>query len=144
MTLVKFKKPGNSFPTIFDEFMKDFWTDIPGDSGSAGFLPSTNVWEEDNKYNIELSAPGFNKEDIKVEVGNKVMTISGEHKAENEKEEKNYTRKEFSYGSFKRTFTLPENVNADNINAKYENGILKLAIPKKETEVKAAKQIEVS
>lgn len=141
MTLVKFKRPGYHYPNIFDDFFKDF----QHKSGSATFLPSTNIWEDENKFNVELSAPGFTKEDIKVEVEENQMTISGEHKTENEQTEKTFTRKEFSYGSFKRSFTLPETVDTENINAKYENGILKLELPKKEVEVaKAAKQIQVS
>lgn len=144
MTLVKFRKPRYAYPTVFDEFFKDFWSE-GGTSGSASFVPSTNVWEDDDKFNIELSAPGFNKEDIKVEVEENVLTIAGEHKTEAEKTEKTYTRKEFSFGSFKRSFTLPETVNAENINAKYENGILRMELPKKTVEVsKATKQIEIS
>lgn len=145
MTLVKFKRPGYQYPNIFDDFFKDIWNENQHKSGAATFLPSTNVWESEKQFNIELSAPGFNKEDIKVEVEENLMTISGEHKAEEEKTEKTFTRKEFSYGSFKRSFTLPETVNTENINAKYENGILKLELPKKEVEAtKATKQIQVS
>lgn len=145
MTLVKFKRPGYNYPNIFDEFFRDMWSENQHKSGAATFLPSTNIWEDENKFNIELSAPGFTKEDIQVEVEENVMTISGEYKTENEQTDKTFTRKEFSYGSFKRSFTLPENVNTENIGAKYENGILKLELPKKEVEVaKTTKQIQVS
>ncbi len=145
MTLVKFKRPGYNHPTIFDEFFRDFWNESQQKGGSATSLPSTNIWEDKDKFNIELSAPGFTKEDIKIEVEDDIMTISGEHKTESKQTEKTFTRKEFNYGSFKRSFTLPENVDTESINAKYENGILKLELPKKETEVeKATKQIQVS
>lgn len=145
MTLVKFRKPRYTYPTVFDEFFKDIWNDANGTSGSASYVPSTNVWEDKDKFNVELSAPGYTKEDIKVEIDDNVLTVSAEHKTEAEKAEKTYTRKEFSYGSFKRSFTLPETVNTESINAKYENGILRLELPKKEVEVnKAAKKIDIS
>jgi len=110
-------------------FGNDFFAKEP-----ASFVPAVNVSEEADKFNVELSAPGFEKNDFKIEVNKDRLTVSGEHKVETEKKETNFTRKEFSYGSFQRSFTLPENVNTEAIDAKYENGILKLVLPKKEKE----------
>ena len=93
---------------------------------------------------VELSAPGFDKNDFKLEVKDGVLTIFGKHEAEKEVKEKNYTRKEFNYGTFQRSFSLPQEVNEEAIDAKYENGILKVALPKKEETKKATKEIKIS
>lgn len=95
-------------------------------------VPAVNVKETDNGFEIELAAPGMTKKDFNITVDNHVMTISSEKKEE-KKEEKDtdYTRREFSYSSFSRSFTLPENVVEDDIKATYEEGILKLNMGKK-------------
>lgn len=151
MTLVKFKRPaGNRYITspffpatmndIFDNFLTNNW---PSED-RANFLPATNIAEDDKAFIIELSAPGFNKTDVKVEVENNTLTITGEHKEEKKEDGKNFTRKEFNYGSFKRSFTLPENVNTDSVEAKYENGILNIVLPKKmEEKNTAVKEVKV-
>ena len=97
-------------------------------------LPAVNVKETPENFIVEMAAPGMKKEDFKVELNNNVLTISSEQKQENEeKENDRYTRKEFSYQSFQRSFQLSrEAVDADNIQAKYENGVLHLTIPKRE------------
>lgn len=112
----------------------------------AANLPSVNINETEKSFNIELAAPGFNKNDFNIEVDdNGVLSISAEVKAEKKEEEKNYTRKEFSYNSFSRSFRLPENANADNVDAAFENGVLKLTLPKKETTpVKHARTIKIA
>jgi len=144
MTLVTFNRPNKSIINksmgLFDEFVTDLFN-----RDFAGHVPAVNVAEVENGYTIDVSAPGFSKEDFKLQIEEGVLTISGEHKTETEKETKNYTRKEFNYGSFKRSFTLPESVNIDNINAKYENGILKLSLAKKQEEInKASKEIKIA
>lgn len=150
MTLLTINKPNRSgisrnklfqtFPGVFDEFFNDF---IKNDS--AAYVPAVNIAENANDFTVDLSAPGFSKEDFKVEVEDSVLTVSGEHKTESKNENSNYTRKEFSYNSFKRSFTLPENVDEENINGKYENGILKLTLAKKaEAVVKATKEIKIA
>ena len=92
-----------------------------------------------------MAAPGFSKDEFRIELNNDLLTISSEKKVENEtKEGENFTRREFSYQSFSRSFTLPNTVNSDKIGAKYENGILKVLIPKKEeAKPKPAKQIKI-
>lgn len=147
MTLLKLNRPYVGFrttPTVNslmeNLFKNDFWGEE-----YAGFVPSVNVAETDNGFEMEVSAPGFEKENFKVEVEKNILTISGEHKMEESKTEKNFTRKEFSYGSFKRTFTLPESANTENINAKYDKGILKIEIAKHEqAKVKPIKEIKIS
>lgn len=109
-------------------FSNRFFRDLPLD---GEWVPAVNIIETDNNYAIELSAPGLKKDDFKVEVENGVLNISAETKEEREEEGKNYTRQEFSYNAFSRSFTLPENTSEEKIGAKYEDGILKLTLAKK-------------
>ncbi|WP_370899745.1 Hsp20/alpha crystallin family protein [Chryseobacterium gossypii] len=108
-------------------------------------LPSVNVKETEDRYEIEVAAPGVNKEDFKIELHGNLLRISSESKTEHEdKDEKgNYTRREFNYRSFNRSFTLPDSVDDQNIEADYQNGILKIQIPKKENTRQSARQITI-
>jgi HSP20 family protein len=107
-------------------------------------VPAVNVRETEKNFEIELAAPGRSKKDFNITVDNGVLTISSEKKEEKEQKEKNYTRKEFGYSSFSRAFTLPENVNEDDVKANYEDGLLKLSLAKQvATQSKAKKAIEV-
>lgn len=94
-------------------------------------IPSVNVKENERLYTIEMAVPGFKKEEFNLRVENGILFISGENKSEKEEKNENYTRKEFNYSTFSRSFSLPENANQDKIEAKYENGLLKLEILKK-------------
>jgi HSP20 family protein len=126
----------NSLPTMFDDFFTkdlfDWRTSNFSNTGST--LPAVNVKETADSYEVEMAAPGMNKEDFKIELDNNTLTISSETKSENEeKDGERYARKEFSYQSFQRSFQLAkEVVDSDNIQARYENGVLKLSIPKRE------------
>lgn len=107
--------------------------------------PSVNVVETKNAFGLEVAAPGMKKEDFKVEVKDGCLVISAETKAEKEQKEENYTRKEFNYQAFTRSFWLPENVKADDIKATYMDGILKLNVPKIKVEKEEpAKSVKVS
>jgi HSP20 family protein len=107
-------------------------------------VPAVNVKETEQNVEIEVAAPGLSKKDFKISVDNGVLTISSEKKEEKEEKEKDYTRKEFSYSSFSRSFTLPENINEDDVKANYEDGLLRLNVAKKTvTQPKAKKAIEV-
>lgn len=107
-------------------------------------VPAVNVKESEKAFEIELAAPGLAKKDFEITVDKGMLTISCEKKEEKEEKEKNYTRKEFSYSSFSRSFTLPENVNEEDVKAYYEDGILKLQIAKKAIgATKPKKAIEV-
>jgi HSP20 family protein len=145
-------KRGSLFPTfgsVFDDFFNkdlfDWSTKNFSEVGST--LPSVNVKESDSDYKIELAAPGLKKEDFKVELDHHVLTISSEKKEEKEeKDEKgNYTRREFNYSSFRRSFTLPEeSIESGQIEAAYQDGILKITVPKKAPSApKTSKTIEV-
>ena len=108
------------------------------------FIPAVNIFENYKAFNLEFKAPGYQKENCKVTLDNEVLTVSAEISNEESVTEKNYSRKEFVLNSFKRSFTIPEIVNSVGMEAKYENGILKVLLPKKETTIKPpAKEITV-
>lgn len=134
------KRPRAIFPSIFSDF---FDTDrFPGRNFFNGDVnvPAVNIKERDKDFRIELAAPGFNKEDIKIDLEENVLTISGEKKAEKKEEEGEYTRQEFSYSSFSRSFTLPENSNAEKLEGEYKDGIVQLTLPKKVNGKEASKK----
>ncbi|MDN3668093.1 Hsp20/alpha crystallin family protein [Echinicola jeungdonensis] len=107
-------------------------------------VPTVNTIEKPKAYELEMAAPGLEKKDFKIQLDNQVLTISSEKSEEKEENEKGSSRKEFSFHSFCRSFSLPENVLEDKIEAKYENGILKIIIPKaKETSVQPTHQISI-
>lgn len=107
-------------------------------------MPAVNIKETDKSYEVELAAPGLTKQDFKITTEEGVLTVSAEKHEEKEMEEKDYTRKEFEYSSFSRSFTLPNNVIEEDIKAAYEHGILRLTISKRvATPPKARKAIEV-
>ncbi|ULQ56576.1 Hsp20/alpha crystallin family protein [Flavihumibacter rivuli] len=107
-------------------------------------MPAINIAETPVNYQIELVAPGFKKTDFKVKVEDDMLHISAESSSETTREEKNYTRKEYLRNSFSRSFTLPENAQDDGIQAQYEDGILKLMVPKKAVAAeKKTKSIDV-
>lgn len=130
MTLVRFT--GNPFiDRFFDTDLMD-WTS-KNFSKTNTTLPSVNVKENDNEFGIEVAVPGFEKSDFNIEVHNDVLTISSEKQEEKEtNESERYTKREFSYQAFTRSFTLPESADSDNVSANYDKGILTVSIPKKE------------
>lgn len=133
MSVVKWKKD-DLFPT-FDSLWDDFFNKEVFNRGVelGTRIPAVNVSETDTSYHVEVAIPGYKKEDFDIDIDNNILTISSEQK--NEKEEydgKKATRREFSYSSFQRSFQIPENVNEDSIAASYEDGILKLNLPKTE------------
>lgn len=155
--LTKRKRNGNSgrLPLLRNDlFLNSFFApatllDIEDVFFNGGIVsPPANIIETDNEFKVDFSVPGMKREDFKVDVDNGCLTISSEKKEEEENEEKenkNYRRREFSYSSFSRTFSLPDNVDENNINAKYDNGVLEVTIPKKEVKLsKPKKQIQVT
>jgi HSP20 family protein len=113
---------------------------------SRNSMPAVNVSEDEKSYEIEVAAPGFHKEDIHINIDDDVLTISGEIKRE-EKEGGNgrqYSRREYTYNAFTRSFTLPDDTNQDQISAHYENGILKMMIPKSKQQAKPQKEIRIN
>lgn len=130
MTLIRTEKPRyNPFENMLGRFLdEDFFTDLRNEAHN---LPAVNMAEKDEEYELELAVPGMKKSDFKIEVDNNMLTISAEKESKDKKEENGYFRREFNFSSFQRSFTLPEGkVDEDNIKAKYENGVLKVNIPK--------------
>lgn len=134
-------------PAVLDDFFKP-WNEW-FDHGSSFFgrvmtVPAVNIIETKNEYNVSLAIPGMKKEDFNIDVEGNMITISSEQEESKEENEKMYTRKEYNYSSFSRSFTLPEEVNKENIEATYEEGVLKLMLPKKEeAKLAAGKHIAV-
>jgi HSP20 family protein len=106
-------------------------------------MPAVNVRENKNAFKLDVAAPGFKKEDFKLEMHNGYLTISGESKEEKEDKDEKYTRQEYRYNSFSRSFSVPENVNSDGISAEYADGVLKVTLPKKVPGEKPVTQITV-
>jgi HSP20 family protein len=144
MSLVRFS---NQMPSLFDRFLENDLFDWSNRNYSTTntTLPAVNIKEDNDGFEVEMSVPGLDRKDFNIELNNSVLTISSEKKVENEtKEGQRFARREFSYQSFSRSFTLPDTVEDDKIKAKYENGILSVSIPKKEeAKPKPAKQIEI-
>lgn len=147
------KSNGNLFPSIpslFDDFFTKDWLDstLATWRTSGATLPAVNVRETNENFSIEVAVPGMKRNDFKVELDNNVLTISSQREDSHEEKvnDSNYTRREFSYQSFQRSFTLPERkVMGDKISARYADGILYVSIPKsEEAKAKPAKQIAVS
>lgn len=140
-TLVK----SNRFPS-FRSMMADFWN-ADGFFNKPifdnEFLPAVNIRDKEDSYELEVSAPGFKKEDFKVSTDDGMLTISAETSSENEEENEHYTRKEFSRSSFSRSFNLPENVVEEQIKAKYNDGLLQIALKKSGAGKRKAKQISI-
>lgn len=147
MSLIKRENYSPSWPGFFNDFLNRDWYDWSNQNFSLTntTIPSVNIKENENEFEVEMAAPGMTKDDFRIELNNSVLTISSEKQSENKsKEGENVTRREFSYQSFSRSFTLPVIVETDKITAKYENGLLRVNIPKKEeAKPKPLKQIKV-
>lgn len=137
----------SNWPTPGGSLLSDFFDDNRFASPwlRSNSLPAVNVKETNKAFEVELAAPGFNKKDFSISVDDGLLTVSAESRQESEKKEDNYTRREFGYTSFSRAFNLPANTNEEDISAKYEEGILKLSIAKKQQgESKLKKAIEIN
>jgi HSP20 family protein len=137
-----------SLPSLLEDFFNRDWADSTlANRNYSATLPAVNVRETNEDYLIEVAAPGMNRNEFKVELDNNVLTISSqrEEKHEDHDETRNYTRREFNYQSFQRSFSLPENkVEGEKISARYTDGILHITVPKRdEAKVKPIRQITV-
>lgn len=123
----------NPYPSLWNKLFDDEFFNM-NFSSSGSTLPSVNIKETKDNFVVEVAAPGMRKEDFKIELDNNVMTISSERsETEGDKDkEGNYTRREFSYQSFQRSFTLPNTVQGENVSAQYKDGVLNIVIPKRE------------
>ncbi|HNX44214.1 MAG TPA: Hsp20/alpha crystallin family protein [Bacteroidales bacterium] len=133
------------FPSIVDEFFgKDL---VPGwfDSDTGITEPSVNIVEGKTDFRIEVAAPGLEKDDFRITLQNNVLTISSEKETSKEEKDEKFMRREFSYAQFRRSFSLPDTADSANISANHKNGVLYIAIPKKdEAKEKPAREISVS
>jgi HSP20 family protein len=139
-------KLGERMPYVFDDFFKPWneWFDNGGLLGRTMNIPAVNITEHKDEYLVSLAAPGLKKEDFKLDVDGNMLTISSQKEESKEEKEKRFTRREYSYSSFSRSFTLPEEINKEKIDAKYEDGVLKISLPRKEEAKKpVAKHIAV-
>jgi HSP20 family protein len=146
MTLVKFnpEKRNNGsllpgFNDVFDSILNDtFFNDQ-----MVAHVPAVNISETEDHFHVELAAPGLKKEDFKLSLDRNVLNVSVEQHAANSDVQKNYSKHEFSYSSFVRSFTLPDSANAENIEATYTDGVLKIDIAKREEAKQVRRQIEI-
>jgi HSP20 family protein len=124
----------DQFDRMFDSMMRGWpapWREAPRlDLGKFDFAPRVDTAETDAAYEVTAELPGVEEKDVKISIENDVLSISGEKKSEREEKKKDYVLSERSYGSFKRAFTLPDNVDVEKIAAKYEKGVLKVTLPK--------------
>lgn len=125
--------------SIFDNFFNDSFVS----DRLVTRVPAVNITESTEAYSIELAAPGLKKKDFKINVDKDLITVSVEKAEEIKEEDKVYSKKEYSYTSFTRSFSLPDTVDYNNIDANYEDGVLKLTIGKKEEAIVAKRMIEV-
>jgi HSP20 family protein len=128
------------FPSLFDEFFKP-WEERFGNGGLWGkplTIPSANVIENKDDFKISLAVPGLKKSDFNIDVNGNMLTISSEKEETKDEKDSRHTRREYNYSSFSRTFTMPDEVSKDKVEAVYEDGVLKLTLPKKEEAKKLA------
>lgn len=141
MTLLPLTPRG--FKTL-DPFFDSFFTDAPAKNVNHSYSPLVNVTETPDQYELVFMVPGRKKEDFKIKVEQDILTISFEQKEQASDENRKELRKEFSLRSFERSFTLDETMDADSINARYDNGLLTITLPKKEEVKVIPKEIAVS
>lgn len=134
MSVKALTRNSGTIPSLFDDFFRPWneWFDNGNSNARMLSTPAANIMENKDGFTVALAVPGLRKEDINIDVAGNLLTISCDNEEENETKEAAFTRKEYSYSAFTRSFTLPEEVNSEKIEAKYENGVLKMTLPKKE------------
>ncbi|WP_266203503.1 Hsp20/alpha crystallin family protein [Pontibacter kalidii] len=138
--------------SVFSDFFSDvdrfFENDMWGMPSRMGQqmmanVPATNIRENDKDYSIEVAAPGMRKEDFTIDVNEGMLTISSEREEEKNDEQENYTRREYNYSSFSRSFRLPDSVREDDIKASYKDGVLHVTVPKGKDKEKPTRKIKI-
>jgi len=137
MNLIKFHRH-----PFYNGLLNDFENDVFKHQNNDD-VPAVNIQEDEKQFLLELAVPGMKKDDFKIDLENQVLTISSEIKEETEETENSYTRREFVYNSFSRSFTLPKNIVSEKIKADYKDGILKISLPKNK-ETKLSREIKVA
>lgn len=149
MTTKTLVQTGDLIPSVFGDFLKPWNNWFDANNGGSLWnnmltVPAVNIVEEEKEFKISLAVPGMKKNDFKIDLEGDILTISAEREEEKDESGKKFTRKEYSYSSFCRSFTIPEGTKVDKIDARYEDGVLKLMLPKtEETRKLAAKHIAV-
>ncbi|HEY1676647.1 MAG TPA: Hsp20/alpha crystallin family protein [Candidatus Sulfotelmatobacter sp.] len=146
MTVLTRFQPFSEFSTLQDRINRVFRESYSGNQEDAltnsSFAPAVDVYEDEHKVSLKIEVPGIDEKDLDIRVENNTLSVHGERKIEKEEKEENYRRVERQYGSFTRTFTLPQTVDTENVSANYDKGVLNITLPKK-AEAKP-KQIKVS
>jgi len=150
MIITRYKRPINQYESnrfrgldLFNEFLNTLDTHSEPTQNIVDFNPTVNTREAEDEYYIEVDLPGIKKEDVDVKVEDNILTISGKRKLKNEVKEDDYYKIESSYGSFSRSFTLPEKVDIENIKASSEDGVLEVIIPKLKVTKDSVKKIKI-
>lgn len=146
MTLVKFnadKKNNSALLPSFNDVFESIFNDSFFNDRLVARVPAANISETEDHYHVELAAPGLKKEDFKISLDRNVLNISVERENEGSDVQKNYSKREYSYSSFVRSFTLPDSANAESIEAAYTDGVLKIDIAKREEAKAIRRQIEI-
>ena len=132
-------KATEPLPSVFDDFFKPWneWFN-GGFFGKIQAVPAVNITDNKDDYQVSVAVPGMKKSDFKIDVEGNMLTISSEKEESSEEKDARYTRKEYSYSSFRRSFALPEEVNQEKIEASYQDGVLKVMLPKKDEAKKLA------
>ncbi|MCJ0743265.1 Hsp20/alpha crystallin family protein [Pedobacter montanisoli] len=144
MNLVKFNNRTRNNTPYFNNVFDSLFNEAFNKNYGMHKMPAVNIIEKENEYKIELAAPGLVKEDFKIDLKENDLTIQVEKKTEVNDEQQGYTRKEFGYTSFNRSFLLPDHVNQDKINAEYVNGVLTISIAKQDEPKLQHREIKIS
>ena len=145
MTLVKFNPENKRNPlmTGFNDVFDSIFNDTFFADRMVARVPAANISESADHYHVELAAPGLKKEDFKLNLERNVLSISVEQRTEDKQEDRSYAKREYTYSSFVRSFTLPESADENGIQATYNDGVLAIAIPKREEAKTVSRQIEI-
>ena len=136
-------QPDTMFPALWDDFFSG-WLDMNGKKNKPFLtVPAVNISEEKNAFKIAMAVPGMKKEDFRIDVSEGLLTVSSQQESKHEEEKDNYRKQEYNYSSFTRSFEIPESVIASKIEAKYTDGVLEIALPKKE-ETKTSPTVNVA
>lgn len=139
------RKSTTNIPSLVDAFFGDDFLSNFIEGRNQGTLPAVNISENKEEFTIEVAAPGLDKKDFSVDLSNNMLTISSQKEFSNEEKNEKVLRREYSYTSFKRSFSLPESAESNKIKASYKDGILIVTVPKREeAKEKPARQISIS
>ena len=140
MTTRSLARSTEKMPSLFNDFFRPWveWFEGGGLTSRVLNVPAVNITENKDEFMVSLAIPGMKKEDFNIDIEGNMLTISSEKEESKEEKDEKYTRKEFNYSSFSRSFSLPDEVNMEKIDAHYVDGVLKLSLPKKEEAKKIA------